>query len=80
MKTIILKTRTHTSFTEARALLGDLRVDYTVGAEAIPYSEDDSFTIHYVVFSVSYLRWIFLKRRLYKELENGAYWDMIETF
>ena len=77
MKTIIIKCKNYAELLQARASLGDSRVNYTVGMD----SEETNYEVNsYVVFSTNFIKWIFVRRRLEKEMERGAQFEIIETY
>lgn len=77
MKTIIIKCENYADLLQARASLGDSRVNYTIGAD----DEETNYHVSsYVVFSVNFIKWIFVKKRLMGEKERGARFEIIETY
>lgn len=70
MRTIIIKCDDYADFLAARATLGDWRVNYTIGMD-----EETS----YVVFTVNFIRYIFVKKALEREIDRGARFSIVET-
>lgn len=70
MKIVIIKCHDYADFLAARATLGDCRVNYTIGMD-----EETS----YVVFNISFIRYIFVRKALAREMDRGARFSIIET-
>lgn len=79
MKTIIIKCETYYDWLEARAILGDMRVDYTICMEQ---DEETGNRIGdwFVVFHISYIRWLFVKRGLRRDIDGGSRYKILETY
>ena len=79
MKTVLIKCNTYYDWLEARAILGDLMVNYSICME----KDEETGKLmdeRFVVFSVNHIRWIFIKRRLERDIERGARYKILETY